>query len=189
MVWALGSRFITWEQEEAAFLETYCDWFKLRKVNTNDSGSSYLFWWSVFQGIGLVLGIPENLPWFLKFCHLFSWSDQYSVCLNSVPLNYLLVIEPLFQGISLVLGILANLPCFSEFCCSLSWTDKYPVGIVCPYIIYLFWTFYLKTQTLVSRLIIVLAWQGTSNHVQSVIDFLLYLSSNTMSLCTKIIYV
>ncbi len=47
----------------------------------------------------------------------------------------------------------------------------------------------LKTQTLVSRLIIVIGWQGASNHVQSVIDFLLYPSSNTMSLCTNIIYI
>ena len=47
----------------------------------------------------------------------------------------------------------------------------------------------LKTQTLVSRLIIVIGWQGASNHVQSVIDFLLYLSSNTMSLYTNIIHI
>ena len=128
MVWALGSGFITWEQEEAAFLEIDCNWFKLRRVDTNDSGSFYLLWWSVFQGIGLVLGIPANLPWVSLILSSF-WVGLINTqfCLNSVPLNHLLVIEPLFQGISLVLGIPANLPCYSEFCCSLSWTDQYSV--------------------------------------------------------------
>ena len=32
---------VTWEQEEAAFLEIDCNWFKLRRVDTNDSGSFY----------------------------------------------------------------------------------------------------------------------------------------------------
>ena len=42
MVLALGSELITWEQEEAAFLEIDCNWFKLRRIDTNDSGSFYL---------------------------------------------------------------------------------------------------------------------------------------------------
>ena len=126
MVWALGSGLITWEQEDATLLDTDCNWLNLRKVDTNDSGSFHLFWWSVFQGIGLVSGMPANLPWFLKFCYPFEL-DWSILCLNSLPLSHLLVIESLFQGISLVLGIPVNLPWFSELCCSLNWTDQFSV--------------------------------------------------------------
>ena len=115
----------------------------------------------------------------------FSWSDQYSVCLNSVPLNRLLVVGPLFQGISLVLGIPANLPCFSGFCWSWSWTDQYSVLLeLCVFASSAGLNFLLEESNSCLKIDNCVRTARAINHVQSVIDFLLYLSSNTMSLCT-----
>ena len=147
MVWALGSGLITWEQEDAALLDTDCNWLKLRKVDTNDSGSFTLLVISFTRDRSSIRNACQS-TFSNSVIHL-SWTDQYSVCLNSFPLSHLLVIESLFQGFSLVLGIPVNLPWLGIFCCSLSWTGQFQFCWNCVSLHHLLvWTFAWRLEVL-----------------------------------------